>query len=120
MVLLSTMSFTVEKHYCMGQLANYAILGSAEGCEMHMSEEQAPVLKKVPCCNDIVEFVEGTNSELKIAQEISSADIQFVAIFYASYVALFEPLPKEPNKFRNHSPPLLVKDIQVLYETFLI
>ncbi len=104
----------------MGQLANYAILGSVEGCEMPMSEEQAPLLTKVPCCNDIVELVEGTNSELKTAPEFTSADLQFVTVFLISYDNLFEEFPKELHKFRNHSPPLLVKDIQVLYETFLI
>ena len=96
------------------------VLNSVEGCEMPMSEEQAPMLTKVPCCNDIVELVEGTNSELKIAPEFTNADLQFAAIFLISYADLFEEFPQEIHKFRNHSPPLLVKDINLLYETFLI
>lgn len=124
LVLISTFSFTVEKHYCMGQLADYSFLNSVEGCEMPMPEdsndEKEDFFTKVPCCNDIVELIEGTNTELKIAKEFSTETIQFVATFLTSYVYLFEDLPKNIIPLKNHSPPLLTKDIQVIYETFLI
>ncbi|MDJ0644690.1 MAG: hypothetical protein QNJ57_01790 [Flavobacteriaceae bacterium] len=122
LVLLSTFSFTIEKHYCMGQLASYSLLGPVEGCEMPMSEnsDDNTSLTKIPCCNDVIEIIEGTNSELKISKELSSSTIQFTAAFFISYSNLFEGLPENIIPFRNHSPPLLTKDIQVLHETYLI
>lgn len=103
----------------MGELANYAILGNAEGCEMPMSDQEMPVFNKVPCCNDIVELVEGTNTELKTSSELATS-LEFVAVFFTSYTNLFKELPNEQLNLRNHSPPLLSKDRQILYETFLI
>ncbi len=106
----------------MGQLASYSLLGPVEGCEMPMSEnsDDNTSLTKIPCCNDVIEIIEGTNSELKISKELSSSTIQFTAAFFISYSNLFEGLPENIIPFRNHSPPLLTKDIQVLHETYLI
>ena len=120
LVLISTLSVTVEKHYCMGQLADYSILTSVEGCEMPMPNDKEGTVTKVPCCNDVVELVEGTNTELKIAKEFSFDEVQFAAVFFTSFVNLFEGLPENVIPHKNHSPPLLTKDIQLLYETYLI
>ncbi len=105
----------------MGQLANIAILGNVEGCEMPMNKQNSSdSFAKVPCCNDVLEIVEATNSELKVANETKLDTFQFAKVFFTSYVLLFDGLPNQLVPFKNHSPPLLIKDIQILYETFLI
>ncbi len=108
----------------MGQLANYSLLGAVEGCEMPMSndvdEKSDSWVTKTPCCNDVLEVIEGTNTELKIVKEFSIDKVEFVTAFVASYLDLFEGLPENVIPFQNHSPPLLIKDIQVLYEIYLI
>lgn len=123
LVLFSTFSFTVEKHYCMGSLADYSLIGNVKGCEMPMSsndDHETEFFMKVPCCTDVLEVVEGTNTELKIAKDLSQDTIEFVTTFIISYINLFEGLPENKIPFKDHSPPLLTKDIQVLYQTFLI
>ena len=108
----------------MGKLADYSLVGNVERCQMQNDAKSDPVeetkFKKNPCCDDIVEVIEGTNAELKIVKEFSLNRIQFVAAFVTSYVDLFEGLSENIIPFNNHSPPILTKDIQILYETYLI
>ena len=124
LVLLSTLSVTVEKHYCMGQLADFSLLVAVDGCEMPMSEDEGPDhnnrLTKVPCCSDIVELIEGTNAELKIAEQVLVDAYEYETILPVNEGVFMEWVPEISTPLNNHSPPLLIKDILVLYETFLI
>jgi len=123
MVLFSTFSFTVEKHYCGGELADYSFVGNLDRCEMpattHKDSEDTS-LNKTPCCQDSIETIEGTNSELTIAKELTVDEQQFVAVFVFSYLNLFEGFDENKVPFTAYSPPFVIKDIPVLYESFLI
>jgi len=44
----------------------------------------------------------------------------FVASFVYSYAHLFEGLAENVIPFRDYSPPPLIRDIQILDQTFLI
>ena len=60
-VLCSTMSFTVNMHYCGGTLVETAIFQKAKGCGMEMqnpSTEGCAITKK-NCCNDEQLVVDG-------------------------------------------------------------
>ena len=123
MVLFSTFSFTVEKHFCGGVLADYSIVGNLERCEMpsasHNDTEET-LFDTVPCCQDIVETIDGSNDELSVAKQLDVQKAQFITAFFYSYLNLFECLEEHIVPFKNYVPPLVVKDISVLYDTFLI
>ena len=122
LVLFSTMSFTIEMHYCGGALVDTAIFKQAKTCgmEMHQSNisSENVTLKKECCKNDYI-VKEGQN-ELQTSINLLSFDQQlFVTSFIYSYLNLFE-VKEKITPFRYFSPPLFDKDIQVLYQTFLI
>ncbi|WP_109299178.1 hypothetical protein [Aquimarina sp. AU474] len=122
-VLFSTMSFTVNMHYCGNTLMNVALYKEAKSCSMEMQQMQPPsdfhVMKK-SCCTDKQLNFEGQD-ELKTSFDKLTFDQQtFITTFFYSYVNLFEGLEENVIPFKEYPPPLLVKDIQVLYETFLI
>lgn len=123
LVLLSTMSFTVESHYCGEFLVDTSFFGAVETCGME-TQEKSPSsdceITKKNCCSDEQLIVEGQDN-LKISLDKLEKDQQvFVASFIYSYINLFEGFETETPSFRDYSPPPLVRDIQVLDQTFLI
>ena len=117
LVLFSTFSFAVEKHYCHDTLVDVSLFANAEKC----SSESGDTMKKKSCCKDEVDVVEGQD-ELKIAsfEDFDFEQQKFILSFAVSYRILFQSLPKETIPFKDYAPPKLVYDIQVLDQVFLI
>ena len=122
-VLFSTMSFTINDHYCGAELvsSSFFIKGDTCGMEVQNSlDEEDCTVQKDNCCSDVVIIVEGQDelklnySKTKIAEQI------FFAAFIRSYIDLFEGLETNIIPFKDYSPPLLFKDIQALDEVYLI
>lgn len=118
LVLVSTMSFTVDKHFCGTYLVDQAIFSEAQDCGMEhptkgdMTGEDG--------CSDQKVSVEG-QTDLKISfNDLDHPQQVFLSSFTFSYVELFQELPQELIPFSDYSPPLLVYDIQLLDQTFLI
>ena len=122
-VLCSTLSFTVEKHYCGPFLIDIAIFKSAKDCGMSMLAETESGTKenKMSCCNDEVELLQGQD-ELKIAS-FDTLDLEqqlFLYTYQYTYNNLFKSLPKQIIPHKDYSPPNLIEDIHVMGQTFLI
>ena len=120
-VLVSTMSFTIEKHFCGNILVETAVFTEVSGCGMDMSKFPSPETEKNDCCKNEVEAVKGQDNlkitsfdDLKFQQQL------FLASFVHTFVNLFEGLPEQVIPHRNYSPPKLVVDIQVLDQVFII
>lgn len=116
LVLFSTMSFTVEKHFCGDFLVDMAVFSEAQKCGM----EHAPGMTDAGGCKDQQVSVEGQKNlkvsffDLDLHQQV------FLSTFTYSYGELFIDLPQQVVPFKDYSPPLLVYDIHLLDETFLI
>ena len=122
-VLFYTMSFTISEHYCGDHLVDTALFSKAESCGMEMQQPQFEKdcsIQKDNCCSDIIKQIEGQNELKRDLSNLSFNQQVFVASFVYSYVNLFEGLDKNIIPFKNYSPPLLVTDIQVLDQVFLI
>ncbi len=122
-VLFSTMSFTIDMHYCGDTLVDTAIFKKAKTCGMEMqkttSTSECSITKK-DCCKEEQIVVEGQD-ELKISFDSFSLDQQFfVASFVYSYINLFEGLEENTTTFSEYPPPLIVRSIYKLDETYLI
>jgi hypothetical protein len=122
-VLLSTMSFTVSEHYCGHQLVDIGLFSKAESCGMELQKPIATKdcdLKKSDCCKDEVRQFKGQD-ELNIGFSALNFEQQvFVASFAYTYLNLFEGLAVTIIPFKYYTPPLLVTDILVLDQVFLI
>lgn len=113
LLLASTVSWTVDKHICMGRVMDISFFAHADDCGMDMDMEKS-------CCDDESFTVQGQD-DLKISFENFSLDQQvFLVSFVHTYFQLFEIDPEEPSSFNEYNPPPLIRDVQVLDQTFLI
>ena len=117
-VLFSTLSFTIESHYCGDNLIDTAVFTKAKVCGDNASQK---ITKLKGCCTHEVDVVKGQD-KLKL-NSFDDLDIQkqiFLASYVYSYVSLFVSLPKQVVLHKEYAPPNLIFDIQVRDETFLI
>lgn len=117
LVLFSTVSFTIEKHFCGDVLVDVSMFVEAEKCQM----ESLELLQKKTCCKDEIDVVQGQD-ELNISSfdHLDFDPQQFIAAFVFTYINGFESLPKETIPHKDYSPPNLIADIQVLDQVFII
>ncbi|MEL4308901.1 HYC_CC_PP family protein [Joostella sp. CR20] len=121
-VLFSTMSFTVDMHYCGSELVDVAFLKPAKDCGMEMQNDTTSTEKisKSHCCTDEHLVVEG-QTELKSSFEKLSFHQQTLLVSYVfSFINVFEGLEENIIPFKNYTPPLLISEIQLENSTFLI
>ena len=125
-VLFSTMSFTVDKHFCGDMLFSKAIFAHAEDCGMQpvivCNGDDSSQNKSLDngCCHNVQEFIKGQNLEQK-ALQTANLDIQKIAIIVNFKSFDFDAVYKQiAYTYQDYSPPLLVKNIPVLVQTFRI
>ncbi len=122
-VLVSTMSFTVDMHYCGNTLVDVALYKEAKTCGMGQQVSNSitcSIMAKKSCCTDKQLTFDGQDELQNSFDKITLKQQAFVAMFYYSYINLFEGLENNVISFREYPPPFLIKDIHVLNETFLI
>lgn len=121
-VLFSTMSFTLDMHYCGDTLVETALFHKAKGCGMDMqkpSSEGCSITKK-NCCNDEQLVVSGQDELQLQIDKISFEQQVFIATFVYTYSNLFEGLDKNVSFYEAYKPPLVVKQLYKIDETYLI
>jgi len=122
-VLFSTFSFSVDQHYCGDILVDFSLFGKAESCGMEIqqaSDSHERNFQKKGCCEDETLSILGQH-DLKLSLEkLSFEQHQLVVSFVYSYLNLFEGLQENVVSFNHYPPPLLVRDIHILDQTFLI
>jgi|SRR5690554_113450 len=122
-VLLTTMSFTVDLHYCGDALIDFSLNQKAETCGMENPQSENECeneISKKTCCSDKQIIVEG-QEDLKLPiTEITFEQQVFVAAFIYAYINLFDGLENNFVPFRDYVPPYLIRDVQKLHERYLI
>ncbi|MCF6307060.1 MAG: hypothetical protein L3J09_03795 [Flavobacteriaceae bacterium] len=126
-VLFSTMSFTIDMHYCGDILVDTAIFSKAEGCGMEMNHSSSSSsssseenISNKNCCSETVISIDGDEEFTTTFKELTFEQQTFVATFVYTYINLFEVNEDNSTSFLDYSPPLVVKDILLLDEQFLI
>ncbi|MFT5435972.1 MAG: hypothetical protein ACI840_000613 [Ulvibacter sp.] len=121
-VLFSTMSFTVDMHFCGDTLVETALFHKAKGCGMEMekpSTEGCAITKK-NCCNDEQLVVDGQDELQLSVDKISFEQQVFIASFVYTYINLFEGFDNKVSSFERYKPPLVIREIYKIDETYLI
>ena len=121
LVLCSTVSFTVEKHFCGDVLVDVSVFREAEKCAMEDFEKELELITKKACCKDIIDVFEGQDELIVKSFDDFELDNQiFITSYIYSYINLFEGLPQKVIPFKEYSPPNLIEDIIILDQVFLI
>lgn len=122
-VLFSTTSFAITKHYCGDTLIDTAVFNKAETCGMEMdldsTVESCSVIKE-NCCNDEQILIDGQDEVQIQFDKISFEQKVFIASFIYSYVNLFEGLDKNVSSFQEYVPPIVTNQIYKIDESYLI
>lgn len=117
LVLFSTVSFTIEKHFCGDVLVDVSLFVEADKCAMETME----ILQKKTCCKDEIDVVLGQDElNLSLFDDLDFEQQQFITAFTFTYFNGFEGLPKQTIPHKDYSPPNLAADIQVLDQVFII
>ena len=123
LLLLSTISWKVEKHYCMGRLMDVALFVDVANCGMDMASMDDGALdgiEKKSCCDDEVFVVDGQD-DLKLSFNNLDTKQQFFLIAHTYlYLRIFKIQKEQPVPNEKYPPPLLVKDIHSLDQVYLI
>lgn len=118
LLLAATTSWTVDKHFCMGHLVDVAFFTDADSCGMNMGDTDGEW--EMDCCTDQLIVITGQDN-LKITyNDLSIPQKLFLTSFTHSYIALFEVREQQHVPHEHYPPPLLVRDLQLLDEVFLI
>lgn len=119
LVLFSTFSFTVEKHFCGDFLMDVSITGNLEVCATDIAPDASIKMKK--CCKDEVQEIEGQDElQQNPVAEFDFQKKQFLTAFVLFYTDLFIENESNINFYKDFIPPDIPFDYQVSYQVFLI
>jgi len=130
LVLFSSLSFSIEKHFCEGEIQssffdNAADLCSMQAHECHSDEAinsccSTSSVEKTNCCIDTSEFIQGITIEVQ-TQTNQTTSLQLV-VFLISDFFNTNLLLKKDIVFPHFSLKLLLKsiDIGLLFQVFKI
>lgn len=117
LVLFSTVSFTIEKHFCGDVLVDVSLFTEAKKC----ASEAEEIIAKMDCCKDTIDVVQGQDElTVKTFDDLEFEQQVFLVAFSHTYFDLFEDLSEREILHKDYSPPNLVYDIQVRDQVFLI
>ena len=125
-VMASTMSMTVNKHYCSNILVDTAVFKEAKTCGMHSDSShntngQHEQEDEKSCCSSEHELIKGQD-ELQLQKiDFNFEQVVFVAAYIHTYYELFNFENLKSQSFIHYkSPPLVLRRLYKLDETYLI
>ncbi|MDF1697839.1 MAG: hypothetical protein P1U56_18470 [Saprospiraceae bacterium] len=128
MMLFSSVGFSVDFHYCKGNLKSFSLIGEASAC--HQAKKICPRHAEMQveeksddskCCTNETIVVEDLDTDYNVSPDIKLTDFQ--VDFIASFVLTLNgvSLPKiVKSTFLENQVNLPSRDIYVLLERFLI
>ena len=118
-VLVSTFSFTIEKHYCGDFLVDVSYTGNASSCGVNMESSSEVDIRN--CCKNEIEHLEGQDElQKKSIEELIFKQQKIVVDLAIYFHFLFEKTQFKKIYFKEFSPPDLDQDYQILHQSFLI
>ena len=135
LMFLASTGLSMDMHYCQNQLQGISLIGKAKSC--HDRQRHAPCHKKKKtchhsngsaakadadnCCHNETIAIEKLDLDATAKQIATYQDIplDFLAALAALYLFDYcEQADFQP--YVHYKPPLPDRDVQVLYQTFLI
>ena len=122
-VLFSTMSFTINSHYCGDTLVDTAIFNEVKTCGMEMQKPDSNSgcsITKKDCCKDEIITLKGQDELQLSVDKIPLEQQVFITSFIVTYNTLFTDYLTNNILQSEYPPPRIVKTIYKLDETYLI
>ena len=134
LIFTTSIGFSIDMHFCQGNLKNVNLFGTAKSCfelesegvRSHCSKHQSSCHKKTKpedhkdCCNnETIEIQLDSDYIDAPAVTLNTQQIHFVASFIFTYFGLTTD-QIELDNFLLYKPPLPDKDILVFIQSFLL
>lgn len=119
LILLSSLNFKLNAHYCGQRLVDIALFGEAEACPM--SFESASSSKEAPCCKNRDILIEGEDylsSKSFDKQKVNNFEFLLVDLQYP--LELLSIQANAVHFVEQYIPPLIEQDILLVVQSFLI
>ncbi len=122
LLVLSTISLTVEKHFCGSTLIDVALFSSADKCcDGALSQSSKPSLKKESCCKSIIEIIPSQDKlEAQSLENLIPAQKHICNAFLYVYKHLLKERSEKSLPYLDYQTPILIYDITVIGQVFLI
>ncbi len=125
LVFCSSFGLLVNQHYCRNELKHASLYAPAKACHaasmancpMHAPQEKEPK----GCCDDQSQYLKHKQEQVQITVELPTApsDIWLAGI-NALPPSLLPGINKSIAPYLNYKPPLLVCDLPVSLQAFLL
>ena len=136
MMLMTSVSFAVDMHYCNGELKSVSLFGKAKTCHEKAVDNEKPTcphhqkmaqkttgdeLDKNDCCENKTTIIQAdddrTKSDLIVPtfQQLQQFVIAYVLAFHAEIT-----IDKQSIQHTSYLSPVISRDIYVLSEAFLL
>ncbi len=123
LVLFSTLSISVEKHFCGDFLVDISYFGNAKSCFEQFKNDACDVnkeIKKKDCCSDETHHIEGQDELKTDFDKLTLLKQQFVAAYLVSEYFLVSTPVKQLVVPKKYTPPKISPNVQVLFQIFII
>ncbi len=122
LVLISTSSITVEKHFCGGNLVDSSIFSEVKKCWKTETVLNKNKLSKKPCCKDVIDVLKGQDelNTCEFDNFVTQTKYYFCKLNNYSYDNLFKKGYKVLVLDTYYIPPELTSNKYIIQETFLI
>lgn len=135
-MLITSVGFTVDMHYCQGQLKSFSFFGKAKSChdmtdaaqmiscphhKKMMKEDESCSLDKKDCCENQIHHIQADQDQavqtfdFVVNKQLQQFVIAYVVVFCANNL-----IETDAPSFISYKPPLILRDIYVLIESFLL
>lgn len=131
LMLMTSVSFAVDMHYCNGELKSVSLFGKAKTCHEKAVEQDQPTCphhqkmmekdEKKDCCENKTTIVQADDDLAK--SDISVLNTPQFQQFVIAYVTVFYTkitTDKQSIQDISYQSPLISRDIYALSETFLL
>lgn len=123
LVVFSSVSFTVEKHLCGGQVFSESFFGKTEKCGMDDDDcefdANTPSYSKKSCCEDEIQFINGSVFEKAPAIKLDYNQLNFI-VFNLIDAILSSKKENKSSHFKSYFPPPNTHNFNILYQVFRI
>ena len=137
LMFFTSVGFTMDMHYCQGKLKSFSLLGKAKNCHEkaakmancpHHQKMTADTKQENGCSMDQKDCCQNRMLHVQADQDLQKPAIDFLhnhqlQQFVVAYVLTFfsnQIISTDTIAFARYKPPLIPRDIPVLFESFLI
>ncbi|MGB1031939.1 MAG: HYC_CC_PP family protein [Flavobacteriales bacterium] len=127
-MLVSSIGFTLNVHYCQKTISGISFLGTSHCCHGMGDHDQCTDMNqssdsesKNDCCHNEKFKIEKSDSDTTLPQITSNQELNLDCILPLLFICLFEScIETTASSHRPYKPPLPDRDFHILFQTFLI